>query len=88
MIFNKIINDKNNLLRKDYSNELKEYYYQYKFKVNKENNLYFKFFPKSNFISEIYISDKEYLGIYKLDFINVLLDKTNKNINSKNYLVV
>lgn len=46
-------------------------YYQYKFMIKNEC-IYFKYYYKLNRISQIYYKNLEFLGIYKINKLNII----------------
>lgn len=62
-------------------------YYQYRFKLNNETYLYFKYYM-NNSVSQIFINDQEYLGFYKTNILSEILKNNNKRIDTKNFIII
>jgi hypothetical protein len=87
-IKNLLKNGKNpNIIRIDYDQVEKMKYYQYRFKLDKNTLLDFKYYLDNNNISQIFIKDYEYLGFYKVEIIDDILNNLNNKINTDKYLI-
>lgn len=81
-------NTKNpNILRIDYDQVENKKYYQYRFKINKDITLDFKYYIDNEYISQIFINNNEYLAFYKLEIIDDILNNINSRINTDKYLI-
>jgi hypothetical protein len=81
-------NSKNpNIIRIDYDLVENKKYYQYRFKINKETNLDFKYYIDTEYISHIFINGNEYLAFYKIEIIDDILNNVNSRINTDKYLI-
>ena len=81
-------NSKNpNILRIDFDQVENKKYYQYRFKINKDITLEFKYYIDSENISQIFINGNEYLAFYKIEIIDDILNNVNSRINTDKYLV-
>jgi hypothetical protein len=87
-IKNLLKNSKNpNIIRIDYDQVEKMEYYQYRFKLDKNTVLDFKYYIDNNNISQIFIKNYEYLGFYKIEIIDDILNNRNNKINTEKYLI-
>lgn len=81
-------NSKNpNILRIHFDEVENKKYYQYRFKINKHINLDFKYYIDSEHISQIFVNNNEYLGFYKPEIIEDILNNINSRINTEKYLI-
>lgn len=62
-------------------------YYQYRFKLNNETYMYFKYYL-NNSVSQIFINDQEYLAFYKTNILSEILKNINKKIDTKNFIII
>lgn len=89
-IIKNVLKNKNNpgIIRIDYDHVENQMYYQYRFKINKDTTIDFKYYADKNIISQIYLNGIEYLGFYKVDIIDEILKNIDKKINTKNFLII
>jgi hypothetical protein len=76
-----------NILRIDFDQVENKKYYQYRFRINKDINLDFKYYIDSEYISQIFINNNEYLAFYKVEIIDDILNNLNLLINTDKYLI-
>jgi hypothetical protein len=79
------INNKN-IIRIDFDPVENKKYYQYRFKLNNNNTISFKYYI-NNVISQIYTENIEYLGFYKVEFLEEVFKNNNKKINTDKFLI-
>lgn len=76
-----------NIIRIDFDQVENKKYYQYRFKIKNDIILDFKYYIDTQNVSQIYINNNEYLGFYKLEIIDEILNNYNTKIKTEKFLL-
>jgi len=75
------------IIRKGFDPVENQNFFQYKFDLGDKKYMYFKYYIKSNVVSQIFTEDLECLGMYRIQIISELINNNFKRVDSRKFSI-